>query len=168
MLSMTVVGDRELMRKLTDLSPQLKKATIKALRVSAKEIYNEAEENLRGRVLKTVNGNLRSTVDYRVDESRYEARIGQIRPSIGGKPVVYGPVHEFGATIIPKVAKALRFPVAGRGVRVNPETWKGPWAIVKRVTIPARPWLRPAYQAKKRLIEELFGREVEAVLEIKS
>lgn len=46
-----------------------------------------------------------------------------------GTNVVYGAVHQFGATIEARSAPYLRFKIAGR------------WARRKRVTLPARPFL---------------------------
>ena len=46
----------------------------------------------------------------------------------------YVVVHEFGATIVPKTAKVLRFKVGGR------------WVFAKRVTIPKRLHLLDAFQ----------------------
>jgi phage gpG-like protein len=43
--------------------------------------------------------------------------------------VIYGPVHQFGATIQAKHAAYLRFVVGGK------------WVSKKEVTIPARPFL---------------------------
>jgi hypothetical protein len=47
--------------------------------------------------------------------------------------VVYALIHELGGTIVPKVAKALKIPMPTARFR-----------FVKSVTIPARPYLRPA------------------------
>lgn len=49
-----------------------------------------------------------------------------------GSDLDYAPVHEFGATIKPKRAKALHFKIDGR------------WVTASMVHIPARPYLRPA------------------------
>jgi phage virion morphogenesis protein len=46
-----------------------------------------------------------------------------------GSNKIYAGVHQFGATIVPKVAKALVFMLGDRKV------------VVKKVTIPARPYL---------------------------
>lgn len=51
----------------------------------------------------------------------------------GVRDVVYALIHELGGTIVPKVAKALKIPMAD-----------GSFRFVKSVTIPARPYLRPA------------------------
>ena len=53
----------------------------------------------------------------------------------GSKDVVYALIHELGGKIVPVRAKALMFRVAGKFVSVQ------------SVTIPARPYLRPAADA---------------------
>lgn len=50
-----------------------------------------------------------------------------------GTNLVYAPVHEFGAVITPKTATRLHFVVDGEDV------------FAKRVVIPARPYMRPAF-----------------------
>lgn len=67
------------------------------------------------------------------------SKIGRLKSSINpqasasqveiGTNVKYAAVHQFGKTIKPKKAKALRFQVGGR------------WMSKKQVTIPARPFL---------------------------
>jgi hypothetical protein len=51
----------------------------------------------------------------------------------GVRDVVYALIHELGGTIVPKVAKALKIPMPD-----------GSFRFVKSVTIPPRPYLRPA------------------------
>ena len=51
----------------------------------------------------------------------------------GVRDVVYALIHELGGTITPKTAKALKIPMPD-----------GTFRFVKSVTIPARPYLRPA------------------------
>jgi hypothetical protein len=58
---------------------------------------------------------------------------GGVRGTWGVRDVVYARIHELGGTIKPKTAKALRFQLDD-----------GTFAVVKQVTIPARPYLRPA------------------------
>jgi phage gpG-like protein len=69
-----------------------------------------------------------------------------------GTNMISARVHQFGATIVPKVAKALRFSV-GRGKKKR-------WFTRKKVVIPARPYLPreneppPAWtRAFQRLLE---------------
>lgn len=55
----------------------------------------------------------------------------------GVQDIVYARMQEEGGTIVPKNAKALAIPQPGGGV-----------VFVKSVKIPARPYLRPAADAK--------------------
>ena len=130
----------------------------RALRLSALAVHREASHNVSGgHPLYRQTGTLASSIREEVDSGHLEARIGT--------NVVYGPVHEYGAVIRPKVAQALRFPVGTRGAkRPDPETWDGPWATVKSVTIPARPWLGPALDSARERIIELFREALQRVL----
>ena len=64
-----------------------------------------------------------------------------------GSNRIYAAVHQFGATILPKNAQALRFPLGLAGVR---------YAYAKSVTIPARPYLGLS-MADREEIERLGG-----------
>lgn len=55
----------------------------------------------------------------------------------GVQDVVYGRIHELGGTIVPRNGQALRFQLPD-----------GSWAMAAKVTIPPRPYLRPAADAK--------------------
>jgi HK97 gp10 family phage protein len=59
-----------------------------------------------------------------------------------GTNVIYAAIHEFGGVIRAKNAKALRF-----------RTKDGQWHTVKSVTIPARPYMRPAVDEGKGRVE---------------
>ena len=65
-----------------------------------------------------------------------------------GTNVIYGRIHELGGVIRPVKASALRFRVGGR------------WVTVRRVTIPARPYLRPALDID--MIAETLRRAITA------
>jgi phage gpG-like protein len=60
-----------------------------------------------------------------------------VRGTWGSADVVYALIHELGGTIVPKTAKALAIPQTDGSVR-----------LVQSVTIPARPYLRPAADAE--------------------
>ena len=72
-----------------------------------------------------------------------------------GSNLVYAPVHEYGATIVPVNKRALHW--------VDQE---GQEHFAKRVKIPPRPYLQPSMQAKRdeipgvilKTTEELFER----------
>ena len=58
-----------------------------------------------------------------------------VRGTWGSKDVVYALIHELGGKIVPVRAKRLVFQIGGA------------WRSVLSVTIPARPYLRPAADA---------------------
>jgi phage gpG-like protein len=49
-----------------------------------------------------------------------------------GTNKIYGPIHQFGGTIVPRKAKALAFRMGGGN---------SPLTFAQKVTIPARPFL---------------------------
>lgn len=157
MLRLEIEGSEALRRRLRGLESGLAANTVTALKSSAARVHREASMNLSGRVLKVVIGTLKGSVTTRVDATRGEAIVGTNK--------VYGPVHEYGATIRPKTAKALRFPAAQRGQRVNPDTWTGGWVFAKKVTIPPRPWLGTAFASSRAYIIEQFRAAIERTLQ---
>ena len=74
-----------------------------------------------GKDILTLNYVLRNSITY-------GAGLAEVR---WGSNVVYAAVHQFGATIVPKTARALRFRLGLDGRMV----------FAKSVTIPARPYL---------------------------
>ncbi len=63
-------------------------------------------------------------------------RVGNgIRGLWGSKDIRYALIHELGGKIVPKKAPKLKFQIGGS------------WVTVDEVTIPARPYLRPAADA---------------------
>src|SRR3546814_11876305 len=70
-------------------------------------------------------------VDYAAPQER-----SGVKGTWGVRDVAYAFIHELGGTIKAKGAKALHFVVGGEHV------------VVKQVTIPARPYLRPAADAE--------------------
>jgi phage gpG-like protein len=70
-------------------------------------------------------GNLEGSIRYAVRPNELEVGIDGV-----GASSKFAYVHQFGAHIVPKEAKALRFPLPGGG-----------FAVVSSVDIPARPFL---------------------------
>jgi phage gpG-like protein len=72
-----------------------------------------------------------------------------------GTNVIYAAIHEFGGVIKAKKAKALRF-----------KTKDGNWVFTKSVTIPARPYMRPAVDVGrgriKQAVRATLKRNIEA------
>lgn len=75
---------------------------------------------------------------------------GGVRGVWGSRDVRYALIHELGGTIVPKDAKALVFQIGGETV------------VTKKVTIPARPNLRPAADAEYPGLAKRIRRAFEA------
>lgn len=84
------------------------------------------ENKLSGQVLNTRSGGLKKSL---MSASTGAVKRGQ-RVFVGTNKV-YGAIHEFGGTIVPKNAKSLRFPIGGK------------WVTTQKVIMPKRPWLAP-------------------------
>lgn len=71
-----------------------------------------------------------------------------------GTDLEYAAIQEFGGTITPKNGSALRFPVdhhnGGYGMTE--------WVTVASVTLPAQPYLRPAFDNKRFAARDEVGR----------
>ncbi len=108
----------------------------------------------RPKHLGRINGDLARSVFYQVANSSKVFKLGT--PTLSGDPsssfvavgsnLKYAPVHEFGATIRAKNAPFLVF-----------KTLDGAWHKIKKVVIPARPFLQPAVQDSREVIRKLAG-----------
>jgi phage gpG-like protein len=96
-----------------------------------------------------------------------------------GTNVIYAAIHEFGGVIVPRVAKMLAIPIGDlQGsprrhdlhiARTKGGAWllidqagKAQYVLKQSVTIPARPYLRPALREKQRvaagiILKSIFG-----------
>ena len=61
-------------------------------------------------------------------------------------------IHEFGGVITPKSARFLHFKVSGEEV------------FTKRVNMPARPYMRPAFDQTRDAVAAEFGVKIKGVL----
>ena len=66
-----------------------------------------------------------------------------------GSNLKYARIHEVGGVIRPRVAAFLHF-----------KTEDGGWVMTKKVTMPARPYLRPAVIKNKRMIKKILNRKI--------
>lgn len=142
--------------KLSDKSTRLLRtmpdlvvpALTKGMRQAVLLAEREARLNTSGRILRRRTGRLRASITSTVlvHGNRVTGRIGS--------NVVYARIHELGGIIKPRNAKALRFNIPGVG-----------WRTVKSVTIPARPYLRPAITGNIREIGDILGKHIEAAFE---
>lgn len=80
--------------------------------------------------------NRSGTLEGSIDIAEYaRPETGGVRGTWGARDVVYARIHELGGVIKPKRAKALAIPDPKKA---------GGVILVKSVTIPRRPYLRPA------------------------
>ena len=118
-----------------------------AVEKSAYAVEAEAKQNLSGRVLNRRTGELRASVHTQSRKDRMEATVGT--------NVIYGKVHEYGATIRAKGSNYLRF---------EHPYGSGQWHSVRQVRIPARPWLRTAADSSLGRIRMIFEGAVKKAL----
>jgi len=161
MLNVKVLGGKELIAALDPARAY--DVLVKSLRTAATLVMRAAKTNAGGKVLKRRSGNLASSVTQLVDEHNLTAHIGV--PGKGGYTPggqadvgLYGLVNEEGAVIRPLPPnKWLKFIWAPRGQRVTKGGKGGQhWVSVRKVVIPKRPWLRPAYEDNAARIVETF------------
>lgn len=116
-------GDIELIEKLTQLLLIDPDGVKEALKAGGEMVRDEAKANVRRRGL-VKSGELERSITMNV------------RPQLNvviGTPLGWrAKIHEYGGIITPKRARFLQFKVGGE------------WKKVRRVTMPARPFLRTA------------------------
>lgn len=88
--------------------------------------------------LKARTGHLRRSIKSEVIK-KPSSLIGKIFSNI-----IYARIHELGGVIRPKKGKCLKFQIGGH------------WVMVKKVKIPARPYLRPAIEDHINQIKQII------------
>ena len=112
------------------VSERLARAQIQGVNATLAAAVNRAKRN---HAWQNRTGTLEGSIGV-LDFARAEGR--GVRGNWGSRDVRYALIHELGGVIVPRKAKALVFEIDGEVVRV------------KKVTIPARPYLRPAADAE--------------------
>lgn len=107
-----------------------------ALNATGDVVEAKAKDNVRAQGL-ILEGRLRSGIARRT--------IAWDEVIVGVFDVIYAAIHEFGGVITPKRAKWLVFDVDGETV------------FTKKVTIPARPYMRPAVYDNLDTLRETFA-----------
>lgn len=168
-----------LQERLAKLAETLPRQIAEVLTVGGLQAEAEAKKNATA-ILHVRSGRLRRSIHTEVTATSDGAQMA-LRAG-GDKEVVYARIHEVGGTIVPKNGKFLAIPLApaltGAGVSRYPSprdvpglSFRGnpargvlvdkagtPWyALVKRVTIPARPYLGPAIDAVTPKIIDRLG-----------
>ena len=141
-----IEGTDELERKLKALSKAAATSIAKdAVDEGAAVIQFNAQLNARNVFSDRQRGQLRNSIrsESRIVGNGAEAEIGPNVAEIDPR-VIYGRIQEFGGTIRPVHGQYLKFQIDGE------------WRQVKQVTIPARPYLRPAAEEHIDQISEVM------------
>lgn len=153
-------GMDELVKQLEGLSKAAaERALRRAVFTGAQPVVNEAR-NLAPKNSSTLMRSIHAEVD---------AEAGNVRAKIGpGSEVPYAAIQEFGGEIKAKNGKYLAIPLTKKAKTYKPRDFPGKlsprmkgdggvlvdedgtaqYALKRSVTIPAHPYLRPAYDAK--------------------
>jgi len=99
----------------------------RALMAGGLIIVNAGKENIQAQGL-VLTSTLMRSVDQELTEVSRDRAVDEI-----GTNLPYAAIHEFGGTIVPVNAQFLRFEIDGVVI------------FTKSVEIPARPYLRPAF-----------------------
>lgn len=142
-----IEGTDELERKLKTLSKAAATSIAKdAVDEGAAVIQFNAQLNALNVFSDRQRGQLRNSIrsESRIVGNGAEAEIGPNVEAEIGPPVIYGRIQELGGTIRPVHGQYLKFQIDGE------------WRQVKQVTIPARPYLRPAAEEHIDQISEVM------------
>lgn len=137
----------KLVRDLDKVDKRIRGAVaVKAVTAGGDQVMNNIRLNIRQKLNKHPAGHLAGSVDVRAKQD------GSGAVAVVGPHRVYARIHEVGGTIVPKRAKCLTFKVDGHVIRA------------KKVTIPARPYVRPAVDEHKEQIvkamQEVIDKEL--------
>jgi len=127
-----IPGMRHLAGKIDKAQAALKAELPRALLRAGHVVAGQAQRNVSGPRpghLGVVTNRLRSSISA--------VKIAPLSVKVGTN-VVYAAIHEFGGEILPKRSAFLRF-----------KTSDGEWHAVRRVDMPARPYMRPALDKKR-------------------
>ncbi len=116
MLTIDLIGDKELVAKLAATPWSLRGGVARSMTRLAVETVLLVKQKLSGQVLRARSGALRASIGSRVTES-----MTAITATISSTGVRYAAIHEFGGTIHvpeirPKTARALAFEVGGQTI----------------------------------------------------
>lgn len=140
--------DRDLLRRLKKMDAAVgRQAAAKALRAGAQHLMGVIKVNIAEKPLLDI-GNLRDSV---VED---ELHTGSTSWITFGPHTVYAAIHEFGGIILPTNGPFLVF--KGKD---------GKLVFTRSVTMPARPYIRPAIDSDGdealEILGETLGREID-------
>lgn len=139
MSDQTAVSFRELDAKFAELVKATDGDSLMEMLVATALIFERAIKEKIKQVGLIDTGRLRSSVGW--------VKLSDKTVAVGVFNLVYAAIHEFGGVIKPKTGNYLRF-----------KTKDGQWRTVKEVTMPARPYVRPAFHENVDAALEEFGR----------
>lgn len=171
-----VIGTDELMRKFESLDEAVQGENLAlATNAGGMVILSGARKNIKDQGLIRTRHLIRSLA-----QEHEEVTPTRVTNAIGTN-LEYGPIHEFGGTIRAKKGKYLAIPVGslkgspvGKGLRLVKnrsgtlllvdETGQAQYVLKESVTIPARPYLRPAHDDNRAKAQDVIGRVLKKLI----
>lgn len=168
----SVIGTDELLRKFKALGETVQGENLAlATDAGGMVILNAARENIKSQGLIRTR-----TLSRSLSQEHEDVTPTQVTNVIGTN-VEYGPIHEYGGVIRARSGKYLAIPVGGSSYKDSPrnhprlraqKTSNGRlvlispngevrYVLVQSVTIPARPYLRPAHDDNQGKAQETIG-----------
>jgi phage gpG-like protein len=142
MITVQLVGDRELVARLDALPGRVRDGLARAVTRLGLELQRKVQrEKLTGQVLKVRTGSLRSSINTEISQAA-----DQVTASVGTN-IRYGAVHEYGVShpwVIQAKGRALGFEVGGRTLFRR---------SVRHPPLPERSFLRSALREMAPQIE---------------
>ena len=131
-------------RHLKNAPRRMRKGALKGVTKGMKFVRDKAKKFDGSNQLRIRTGRLRDSIDYEIKQSRDEI-VGFL-----GSDAIYAAIQEYGGTVTARKAKYLVF-----------KTSSG-WRKVESITIPPRPFLRPAILNNKDDFENLVRRGIKS------
>lgn len=148
-----IVGQKELRGRLDRAAKQTRSSARAGMQEAVLLVASTAKQGYlsgpRPGRLGVVTGRLRSSIATEVKGS------GAVLQGIVGSNVKYARIHELGGTILPKTARYLKFFYEAAGH----------WVTLRRVEMPARPFLSTALRDKAKEVGRLIGGKVFGLLQ---
>ncbi len=115
MLTAYLVGDREVIARLNAMPGGIREGIVRAVTRLALATQRLVQQKLSGQVLHVRTGLLRSSINYRIQDTSVAVT------ATVGTNVKYARIHEYGGTIHipeirPKSARALAFEINGQTI----------------------------------------------------
>jgi len=129
-------GDKELLRKLRQLDSAVAGQALRTSFTSGAAIFRNSAATKAPKLTRTLSRSIHVEV-----LSQTKARI----TVMVGTDVVYARIHEFGGVITPRQARFLAFEIEGQLI------------FAKRVHMPARPYMRPAFDENVQRVAQEIG-----------